>query len=304
MSDEKRKAFEHTAHRAIEQFASEHPLYRVDVEQSNYRGGTNYILYGHAAEQPVVFKYFVRPARWQNELYCLRHFQLTGFVPRIFEIVPEQMIVMARLPNEYLVIEDPSSPVVQKLSHEVGLALAALAQFPLPDTLDADSPVLNFSMIDWGNNLADVIQHYLDWGQRAIAETPACQDPYLAHALTLIESQRDHVAGQTHILFHEDISNFAQVEGTFQGFYDLEMCRLGCEAMQLGVALDLCGRGRLHWSSLRQGYEQGLGYTLRDDDLQAILPMQHFYHLIRICDDRDDIEWRLARMSDAAQINL
>lgn len=85
------------------------------------------------------------------------------------------------------------------------------------------------------------------------------------------------------MLFHEDIGNMKVDRDSFRGFYDLEMCRLGTEAMQLGVALYLCGPGKLSWAALRAGYETAVGYHLDEDILISILAMNHFYYWIRVC---------------------
>src|SRR5437764_12084227 len=53
--------------------------------------------------------------------------------------------------------------------------------------------------------------------------------------------------------------------------------------MQLGVAVSLCGPSKLSWDALRAGYEPEVGYRLREDDLDSILAMNHFYYWIRVC---------------------
>ena len=57
------------------------------------------MTFGHLDLKPVVFKFLVNNYRWQNEYFCLRHFAKTGYVPRILAVVPEQLIVMTRLPG-------------------------------------------------------------------------------------------------------------------------------------------------------------------------------------------------------------
>jgi len=69
----------------------------------------------------------------------------------------------------------------------------------------------------------------------------------------------------------------------FVGFYDLEMCRLGTEAMQLGVGLRLCAAGPLSWPQLLAGYGSQTGQRLEARDVSAALAMHHFYHWVRIC---------------------
>lgn len=83
---------------------------------------------------------------------------------------------------------------------------------------------------------------------------PAYQTPFFTESLTFAEQQIRFIDQQPRILFHEDIPNLCIAQGRFQGFYDLEMGRVGTEALQLGVALDLCHNQQsdeewLVWSS-------------------------------------------------------
>ena len=277
-----RALFEQQANAIVAQFVALNPTFRIDAEQPAYRGGTNYITFGRHGDEPVVFKVFVSPARWRNELWCLRHFAQTGYVPHIRAVVPDQMVVITRLPNG----DDGgvASATTERVSYAVGQALGAFAQADLPLVEGGYSPVRDFHLIAWGTNLGAVIDRYLAIGYRAQQAVEAYQTPFFSESLALIASQRDVVAAQPPLLFHEDISNLAVDEGAFQGFYDLEMCRLGTEAMQLGVALGLCApQNGFDWSWLRQGYERRTGRSLGADDMTAILAMNHFYHLIRVC---------------------
>src|SRR5262245_28144415 len=82
---------------AVAQFVAANPDFSADAHQPDYRGGTNYVTFGRYGQQPIVFKYFVRKERWQNEQFCLQHFASTGYVPLLLASVPDQLLVMTRL---------------------------------------------------------------------------------------------------------------------------------------------------------------------------------------------------------------
>ncbi len=288
MPTDGRAKFERQANSAIRRFVAEHPEFSIDTHQPDYRGGTNYVLLGHLGQQPVIFKYFVTPQRWTNEHFCLRHFAPTGYVPRILTIVPEQLIVMTRLPGQGIGGEDLSPAQVQQVSRQIGQALAVLVQTPLPEVSSGYSPAQDFRLLAWGTTLGDVLKHYLRLCRQVQAAIPAYQTPFYTESLMLVEQQVAAIDQQPRILFHEDVSNLNLDQGVFQGFYDLEMCRLGTEAMQLGVAVELCrphwlGEAWLDWRHFISGYQSATGRELDQEDFISILAMNHFYHHIRVC---------------------
>jgi hypothetical protein len=172
---------------------------------------------------------------------------------------------------------------VQHLSWEIGRAIGKLTTTPLPAPGAGYSPIHEFALLLWGPRLSQVLSAYLAICRRVQTAVAAYQEPFFAASLALLDAQVAVVDGQRQLLFHEDISN-VRVEGAhFRAFYDLEMCRLGTEMMQLGVALGLCGDDGLCWSPLLAGYEEEVGYRLAPTDLAAVLAMHQFYHWIRVC---------------------
>lgn len=272
---------------AVEQYAAEHPEYRVDSEQPDYRGGTNRIILGHRGSEPVVFKYFVTRSRWANELFCLRHFQPAGIVPAVLDVVPERLIVMERLGGSDGLAEVAAGAVsagpARELSRQIGQALGKIANTPLPVAVEGYSPLCDFTGLKWFPRPNRMLEYYLAACRRIQSVIPAYADPFCTASLSLLSAQAPHVDSERQILFHEDIWNLRVQAGQFVGFYDLEMCRPGTESMQLGVALELCGPDRLDWSHLQRGYETEVGRVLDESDLLAALAMNHFYHWIRIC---------------------
>ncbi|HEX2033596.1 MAG TPA: phosphotransferase [Chloroflexota bacterium] len=277
------------AEAAVAAFVAGRPEYSVDACQPANRGGTNRVIFGARAGEPgeaVVFKYFVTPQRWRHELACLRHFGHTGLVPRVLECVPPRLLVLSRLPGHDLDLAGLDAAQVGALSREIGAALAVLAGTPLPAQApgeDGYSVVRDFDPLLWGEDLRAVVARYAAACRGIQRRVPAYRQPFFAGSLDLLEAQVEGLDRQRRVLFHEDIANL-RVEGArFRGFYDLEMCRLGTEAMQLGVALGLCGPGGLDWGELVAGYQAGTGTELTPGDMLAALAMEHFYHWTRIC---------------------
>jgi hypothetical protein len=294
------------AERVVTELVAHDPAYTVDVVQPAYRGGTNCVTFGSRDGERVVFKYFVSERRWQNEDFCLQHFAATGHVPRIVEAVPPRLLVLSHLLGHDLDVAGLTEAELRLLSREIGQALADLVRTPLPRAADGRSPVHDFDLLPWGEDLRAVLEGYLGKCRRIQRGIPAFRDPFCARSLALLETQLPVINGQRRVLFHEDISNM-RVEGArFRGFYDLEMCRLGTESMQLGVVLGLCAQDNLDWPALLAGFESRTGRRHVDEDVMSILAMQHLYHWIRICrwgewdGDPDAADLRRASEADAA----
>lgn len=270
----------------LEEFVRHHPHYSIDVDQPVARGGTNLVTFGHAGKQPVVFKYFIRPYRWTHEYFCLRHFAQTGYVPQVLQVVPEELIVMTRLPDS--LVGAAALPEKAKVSYEIGQAVATVVQWPLPTAENRPLIQSEFEQFAWRSDLGELMRDSLARCWRIQEQVLAYQTPFFTESLTFAEQQIDFIDQQPRILFHEDIPNFCVAQGRFQGFYDLEMVRIGTEALQLGVALDLCrnqqsGEEWMGWSDFLQGYQATTGRTLSTTDFQALLAMNHFYYHIRLC---------------------
>ena len=277
-----REAREARSIAVIGELSREHPGYSIEALQPNYRGGTNLITMGLCGAEPIVFKYFEAPDRYRNELFCLNHFAATGWVPRVLHVIPDKLIAMSRLPSDDRGLHQLSANEVAPLSNEIGAALACLAKVPLHRTDGGYWPVTDFTAILWGRSPRESINVYLERCRRIHAGMPEYATPLFTASLRLIETQLDAIAAQPEILWHEDIGNLAVNHGRLTGFYDLEMCRGGTEAMQLGVAIRLCLIG-LSWPALLRGYESKIGHPLSPSDLLSVLAMHHFYCWIRVC---------------------
>jgi hypothetical protein len=272
---------------AVQQYVEAHPEYRIDAAQPDYRGGTNRITLGRRGEQGAVFKYFVNARRWRHELSCLRHFQRVGIVPALLDVVPERLIVMERLTGSDIggELEDGGLTLsqVQNLSRQVGQALGKIASTPLPSDDAGYSPARDFAGLAWNPCQSRMLSDYLAICRRIQTVIPAYAGPFFTASLSLLASQVERVDRERQFLFHEDIWNTRAEGEKFRGFYDLEMCRLGTESMQLGVAVEMCGPNYLDWEQLQRGYEAEVERQLNEADLLAALAINHFYHWIRIC---------------------
>jgi hypothetical protein len=153
-----------------------------------------------------------------------------------------------------------------------------------------------------------VVAAYLERCRRIHRGVPAYGGRFLARSLDLLEAQLVGFDGQRRVLFHEDVANLRTEGPAFRGFYDLEMCRLGTEAMQLGVALGLCGPAGLGWPALLGGYAAQTAAGRRGGPPLpaplAVLAMHHLYHWQRICRwgewDGDPSARPLRRAAEAA----
>lgn len=285
-----REALAIQSEQALAEFTAKRPEYTINEYQPEYRGGTNLITFGQrrteaGEQQPVVYKYFIRTYRYSQEYFCLRHFAETGHVPKILAAVPERLIVMTRLADSdgrLLTL-----PQRTQVSYEIGQAVGDLVQWPLPAAEDWPTPQTEFEHFAWRTDVGEIIKDVLVRCRQMQKNVSAYQTPLYTEALKLAEEHADCINQQPRILFHEDIPNLCVRGGHFQGFYDLEMARIGTEAHQLGVALDLC---RPHWmdgewlvwSDFIRGYQETTGRTLGEADFLSILAMSHFYYHLRL----------------------
>ncbi len=283
-----RDLFVEQATARLAQFVDAHSQFSIDDAQPAYRGGTNYITLGHRGGQPILFKSFIRPYRCDHEAFCLRHFAGSGVVPQILATVPQALIVMSRWPDDSA--DQPALDGTQRaeLSEQLGRAVATLVQWPMPTAAEQPAATSEFEQFAWRTDIDEIARHCVALCRQIQSQLPLYQTDFFTASLDLVEAQIDYVAQQPRLLFHEDISNFSVYRGQFQGFYDLEMVRIGTEAMQLGVVVDLIQphwhtEEWLVWPSFLQGYQATSQRILTEQDFQAILAMNHFYYLIRLC---------------------
>ncbi len=270
----------------VAEFVADRPDFLLDPDIPT-QGATNRVFYGRHNETPIVYKYFGFPPRWRNELYCLRHYAGTGVVPAVVASIPDKLIVMSRLPGHYVTrkaeLTSMTADQIAALSRQVGRAIGKLADTPLPGPDATDCPPRDFQIILWNSDVRAAIESYLAICRAVRRVIPEYGGRFGERSLHFIASHIDAASAMRGMFFHEDIGNAMALDGEFVGFFDLEMCRIGTVAMQLGVALCLCGAGRLDWSELTGGVTRQTGIEISPDGQLAILAMHHLYHWIRAC---------------------
>jgi hypothetical protein len=298
------------AQRAIDRYIASRPQCVIEAAQPSYRGGTNRIFFGSVEKRPAVFKYFTSDARWRNELRCLRHFRSTALVPEILDAQSPRLIVTNRLPGHDLCSARIDPAEVPRLSRAIGQSIANLSASGLPPGIDGEA----FDIIPWAPSPRAAMERYLFACERIHRTIPRYGGSLFAESLRSIREILDRLPPRHECLWHEDISNAKLDRGRFVGFFDLEMCRPGTRAMQLGVALHLCTVSPLRWRDLLDGYAE----TCAPPDAEQTLAMNHFYHWIRICrwgrwdgdpsdhqsvrDSLTDADWFEEKMTAACRI--
>ncbi len=252
---------------AIEEFVQAHPAYTIDPDQAGSQGVTNYVIFGHRGTQPVVFKYFCRDERKEREIFALRHFAATGLVPQLLAETGTRLIVITRWPGG----EDDSMLDPTLVGRTLGQATAKLLRVPL-STKSARAFESRFYD-------GESLHKYLDDILRAawsIHRQVACYgDAVFAQSLATIEASLPYILSQPRLLYHQDALNMHFAASCFVGFFDLEMCRIGTEAMQIGSLWHIfVTQG--NWAAFAQGYADITGRTLGAVDLEAGRAFAHF----------------------------
>jgi hypothetical protein len=271
--------------RDLPRLADRHPDLQVAIDAAYV--GTNWTAFGTLRGSAVVVKHFAQRERWLNEVACLRHLAASGTVPRVLDGDCEPFLVAERLVGEDAAAgyraAHAAGTGLEALSEAIGAALAAVVMTPLPVSGPGYCPVRDFAVIPWSPDPHAMLVRYLQSCQRIVHVLPSYAAGIFATSLALLSAQLPTIGQRRRCLYHEDISNLTINHGRFSGFFDLEMCRLGTDLMQLGIGLQCCGPGRLAWPQFRRAFERGTGQELTCVDLQSAIAMHHFYAWIRIC---------------------
>jgi Ser/Thr protein kinase RdoA (MazF antagonist) len=94
-------------------------------------------------------------------------------------------------------------------------------------------------------------------------------------SLDFIASELPSILAQPRVLYHQDVSNLHVNDGRFMGFFDLEMCRVGCAAMQLGSALGMLGEDGAGWEPFAAGWNEAAAAPLTLADRRAAAAVWH-----------------------------
>ena len=267
------------AEQVFAQFVEQYSQYSLDAAPIN-QGATNYLTRAFRKGRPAILKYFGNPARWKNELFCLRHFGPTGVVPEVYDTLSECLIAMACIPGDSPRIgldkTRASADDVRQVSRQFGQAVGKLVSMPLPEDSAEYRAHLDWSIFSWNSDLRIAIATYVELGRRVQQYVPSYADPFFSESLYLLESQRK-------VMYREDAGNFHVHQGQLAGLFDFEVCRPGTEVMQVNGMLGV-GRGfNLDRDALIEGYVSETGNSTCLDDQLAIIAMDHLGKHIRIC---------------------
>ena len=276
---------------AVRQFCRAHPEFRFEESHPGAKdqlgGGTNFVLWGAHGGETVVYKYYQSDwgaKRYRNELACLQHFAPTGWVPRVHAVEPETLIVMTCLAGRWIQEEVDSGELgvdeIHRLGVQLGRAVGLLVDLEVPHSVEGYSIVSDYEMLPWGSDLEEAVRFYTELCRRDHGQFEAGADPFYGETLSLVEAQTERISGQRQTIYHEDFHCFAH-KGELQGFFDVEMARLGTELMQLERVFG-CLPDDLRWSSVLEGYEIQTGRGVEAEDYTFMLAMALFYYHIRI----------------------
>jgi len=269
---------------AITQFVAEHPQYSIDADQGGSQSVTNYVIFGRRrndggdeqGEQAVVFKYFCRDERKEREVYGLRHFAQTGLVPRLLaehgtRLIVEERIEGSFLPNPATQIDAANAVDRALAGFTLGQATARLTSVPLTAAA-ADGFERRFYA---GESLAKYLTDILR-ASHAIQQRVACyRDPLFAWSLAQIDEHLETMLRQPRLLYHQDALNMHFAASRFVGFFDLEMCRVGVAAMQVGAMWRIF-TDYGNWTDFAAGFVGQAGRELTKAELEMSRAFAHF----------------------------
>jgi hypothetical protein len=258
----------------VERFVQQNPQYTIDADQTGSQGVTNYVIFGQRGDQPVVFKYFCADERKEREVFALRHFAATGLVPRLLEEHGQRLIIISRIPGGPLpdLGQNEHKVDTERIGYTLGQATANLVSVPLHPQVAQDFEDRFYA---GQQRLTDYINSILQ-ASWAIHQKVACYSgPLFASSLRDIEVNLPYILGQKRLLYHQDALNMHFADSRFTGFFDLEMCRVGVEAMQIG-SLWYVFATYGGWEAFVQGFAAVTGHVLGQQDLNAGRAFAHF----------------------------
>ena len=268
MPDDWATQFTRQALSKVDAFIAEHPGYTRDGVEQPGQGSTNQVVFARCGEELLVFKVFCETERKERECFGLRHWQETGLVPKLLWDADPSMIVMSYIPGIYLSTarELDGDVVWRKACRESGRALGLLNRVPL-DTADRASFESRF--YKGLGSLEAYLKRILELGRSIHARDPDFRDDFWGESLDFIDAQLDGILSQPRVMYHQDAANFHVQQGNFMGFFDLEMCRVGCAAMQLASSPAVFDGDKETWEVFRQGWEAATNKLLDPEDLKA-----------------------------------
>lgn len=278
---------------AVRTFVNKHPEYGLSDQALLEQGKTNSVLLGYLGEVSAVFKYYGEegnhaglPAhRKRREVRALDTFARTGLVPEILNRGTPVLLVLSYVKGQTLeqVVSELWTPTpdfdeIQKVSRTVGEALGRMA---------CASSNLESAQLDDEVSIEDFLRTTVDSRKRCL-ELPSFRDPLFRATLESAELRMPSVLDSPSILSTEDHNPgncIIKSDGSC-AYVDLELWRVGRQALQLGAALDcLCAvPHRLDWLSLLSAYETATDQNLSAKDIDDAQAMAYLNVWLRFAD--------------------
>jgi hypothetical protein len=274
MSDDWASQFTQHALDMVDRFIDEHPEYtRQGVEQPG-QGSTNRVVFAHRGRRTVVFKVFCETERKERACFGLCHWREMGLVPELIEDAGPRMIVMSHIPGMYLwqARQAGGDTAWHAACRATGHAVGSLTRVPLRPR---DRRAFESRFYAGLGPLEAYLGRILELGRRIQARDPDFKDDFWRDNLDFCEGQLGGVLSQPRVLYHQDTGNLHVQGRRFVGFFDLEMCRVGCWAMQLGSSLDMLEGDEGAWASFRRGWEAATSKPLALCDRRAAAAAHH-----------------------------
>jgi hypothetical protein len=191
--------------------------------------------------------------------------------------IGDTTIVMSHVPGVYLgqAQEVDDAATWRSACRETGRAVGSLTRVPLSA---AKRATFESRFYDGLGTLEAYLGRIIDLGTSIQARDPDFQDEFWRESLDFARSQLASILARPRVLYHQDPANLHVWQGRFMGFFDLEMCRVGCAAMQLASSIGMLEGKKRAWEPFREGWEMATGRSLGPGDLQAALAANHLLH--------------------------
>ena len=274
MPNNRAERFTNFALNKVDAFIAEHDDYtRQGVAQLG-QGSTNRVVFARRDEDLVVFKVFCEDERKARECFALRHWAATGLVPELIWADDPRMLIMSYIPGVYFVESRrlEGEDAWRQACRATGRAVASLTGVPLRREDRADFESRFYSPL---GTLEAYLQKILHLGHSINTKDPDFAGPFWKDNLDFAQAHLPAILAQPRVLYHQDVANLHAQRGGFMGFFDLEMCRVGCAAMQLGSSLGMLVDEPDAWPLFREGWQAQTGTDLSQDDRRAIAAAHH-----------------------------
>jgi hypothetical protein len=242
---------------------------RQGVEQPA-RGATNRTVFARQGDRIIVFKVFCEPERKERECFGIHHWKETGLTPKLIFDIDSTMIAMSHVPGRGLTESRRSNGEVRwrQACRGVGRAAGSLAAFPISE---ADIAAFESRFYRGIESVEKYLGRIVELGRGVCKRDRDFSGRYWSENLDFIESRLEAIYRQPRVLYHQDVSNLHVEQGRFTGFFDLEMCRVGCPALQLGSVLGMLDNTDGHaWTQFKLGWTESRG-QLEESDVESAL---------------------------------